>query len=150
MAKDRALAPLLPRIIIETPGELLLRALQAGTVSTNVFLRRLHNFCLDMNWLPWSLVPKRQWPQVKLKEKRAITLEEHQKIVAAEVNPERRVFYQLCWHLGGSQGDLAKPRRQTNQQLQRPRLGKNASPHSENNTRKSHHRNSQYPKQPVM
>ncbi len=107
VAKDPALAPLLPRIIIETPGELLLKAMQAGTVSTNVFLRRLHNFCLDMNWLPWSLVPKRQWPEVKFKEKRAITLEEHQKIIAAEVNPERKALYQLCWHLGGSQGDIA-------------------------------------------
>jgi len=29
-----------------------------GTVSTNVYLRRLHNFCVDMNWLPWPLVPK--------------------------------------------------------------------------------------------
>jgi len=41
------------------------------------------------------------------KEKRAITMEEHQKIIAAETNEERRVFYQLCWHLGASQGDIA-------------------------------------------
>jgi integrase len=34
-------------------------------------------------------------------------LEEHQRILAAEVNPERKMFYQLCWHLGGSQGDIA-------------------------------------------
>jgi integrase len=107
VAKDRALAPLLPQVIIQTQGELVLRVLQAGTVSTNVYLRRLHNFCLDMGWLPWPLVPKRQWPQVKFKDKRAIKLEEHQKIVAAEVNPERKALYQLCWHLGASQGDIA-------------------------------------------
>jgi len=107
VAKDRALAPLLPRVIIETQAEMLLRALQAGTVSTNVYLRRLHNFCADMNWLPWPLIPKRQWPAVHYKEKRAITLEEHQRIIAAELNPERKAFYQLCWHLGGSQGDIA-------------------------------------------
>ena len=52
-----SLAPLLSRIIIETPGELLLKVMQAGTVSTNVFLRRLHNFYVDMNWLPWPVVP---------------------------------------------------------------------------------------------
>jgi integrase len=34
--------------------------------------------------------------------------EEHQKIIAAEVNPERKTHYQLCWHLGASQGDIAK------------------------------------------
>jgi integrase len=107
VAKDKALAALLPRIIIETQGELLLKAMQAGTVSTNVFLRRLHNFCVDMNWLPWPLIPKRQWPAVKFKDKRAITLEEHQRIIAAEVNPERKTLYQLCWHLGASQGDIA-------------------------------------------
>ena len=106
-AKDKAFAPLMPRIIIETPGELLLKVLQTGTVSTNVFLRRLHNFCVDMNWLPWPLIPKRQWPAVRFKDKRAITFEEHQQIIAAEVNPERKALYQLCWHLGGSQGDIA-------------------------------------------
>jgi integrase len=106
-AKDKALAPLLPKIIVETQGESLLQALQNGTVSTNVFLRRLHNFCVDMNWLPWPLVPKRQWPAVKFKDKRAITFEEHQKIIAAELNPERKMMYQLCWHLGASQGDIA-------------------------------------------
>ena len=106
-AKDKAFAPLMPRIIIETPGELLLKVMQSGKVSTNVFLRRLHNFCVDMNWLPWPLIPKRQWPQVKFKDKRAITQEEHQRIVAAEVNPERKALYQLCWHLGGSQGDIS-------------------------------------------
>ena len=24
-----------------------------------------------------------------------------------EVNPVRKALYQLCWHLGGSQGDIA-------------------------------------------
>jgi integrase len=107
VAKDAALAPLLAQIIVETKGEALLRAIQVGSVSTNVFLRRLHNFCVDLNWLPWPLVPKRQWPAVRFKEKRGITLDEHQRIIAAEVNPERKLLYQLCWHLGGSQGDIA-------------------------------------------
>jgi integrase len=107
VAKDPALVPLLSQVIIETKGETLLKVIKMGTVSTNVFLRRLHNFCADMNWLPWPLIPKRQWPAVKHKVKRAITLEEHRRIVAAEVNHERKLFYQLCWHLGGSQGDIA-------------------------------------------
>ena len=47
VAKDRALVTLLPQIIIETKGETLLKVLQTGTISTNVFLRRLHNFCVD-------------------------------------------------------------------------------------------------------
>ena len=105
--KDSALAPLWSRVIIETSGELLFKLLQAGTVSTNVFLRRLHNFCVDMNWLPWPLIPKRQWPAVQYKEKRAITAAEHARIIAREPNTERRAFYELAWHLGASQVDLA-------------------------------------------
>jgi integrase len=107
VAKDKALGLLLPKVIMETPGELLLKVMQNGTVSTNIYLRRLHNFCLDMNWLPWPLIPKRQWPVIRFKEKRAITWDEHCKIIAREKNPERRAFYQLAWHLGASQSDLA-------------------------------------------
>lgn len=108
--KDRAMAPLFPKVIIETPADIILRVLQSGTVSTNVYLRRLHNFCLDMNWLPWPLVPKRQWPAVRFKDKRAITFDEHCRIVAREKNPERKAFYRMAWHLGASQSDLANLR----------------------------------------
>ena len=82
--------------------------LKAGTVSTNVHLRKLHNFCLSMNWLPRPLIPKRLWPEVRFQPKRALTVEEHQLIIEREQNPERRNFYELCWHLGGSQSDIAK------------------------------------------
>src|SRR6266481_481176 len=61
-AKDKALDVLRNKTIIETQAEHLLQALKAGTVSTNVHLRKLHNFCLAMNWLPWPLIPKRLWP----------------------------------------------------------------------------------------
>lgn len=107
-AKDRALVSLLPKVVIETQAEDFLRVLQEGTVSTNVYLRRLHNFALDMNWLFQTIIPKRQWPAVKFKPKRAITLEEHQRIIAREPNAERKAFYELCWHLGGSQLDTAE------------------------------------------
>ena len=95
------------RVLIETQAEHLLAVLRAGTVSTNAFLRKVHNFAVDMNWLPATVIPRRQWPAIHYKEKRAITFEEHQKIIAAEVNPERKTLYQLCWHLGASQGDIA-------------------------------------------
>jgi integrase len=105
--KDRAFDLIRNTTLIETQGEQLLHVLGKGTVSTNVHLRKIHNFCLDMNWLPWPVIPKRQWPAVQFKEKRAITFAEHQAIVGREKNPERKKFYELCWHLGGSQGDIA-------------------------------------------
>ena len=107
VAKSKSFDSIRDRPLIETQGEHVLRVMQDGKVSTNVYMRRMHNFAIDMNWLPASLVPKRQWPAVRYKDKRAITLEEHQRIIAAEVNPERKVLYQLCWHLGASQGDIA-------------------------------------------
>jgi hypothetical protein len=53
VVKDRALMPLLPQVIIETKGESLLKALHIGTVSTNVYLRRL--------WACISIRPRRPW-----------------------------------------------------------------------------------------
>ncbi len=82
--KDKAFDLIRNHPIIETQSAHFLKVLETGTVSTNVYLRRIHNFALDMNWLPWSVLPKRQWPKVKFKEKRAIKLEEHQQIIAAK------------------------------------------------------------------
>jgi integrase len=60
-----------------------------------------------MHWLPWPVLPKLKWPAVEHKERRAITAEEHQRIIDREHNPEIRAYYQLLWHLGGSQTDIA-------------------------------------------
>jgi integrase len=106
-SRDKAFDLIRSRLLIETQAEHLLEVLKKGTVSTNAYLRKTHNFALDMNWLPATVFPRRQWPAIHFKEKRAITLADHQKIVAAEVNLERRTLYQLCWHLGASQGDIA-------------------------------------------
>jgi len=43
------------------------------TVSTNVFLRRIQNFALDMGWLPWPILKRKQFPKVKFRPKRGIT-----------------------------------------------------------------------------
>jgi hypothetical protein len=105
--KDKAFDAIRHLPVLETRAEKFLRVLESGTVSTNVYLRRIHNFALDMTWLPWPVIPKRQWPAVKFKDKRAITRAEHLSIVEREQNPERKAFYQLAWHLGASQTDLA-------------------------------------------
>lgn len=105
--KDKAFDSIRPLPILETRPEHFLRALQDGTVCTNIFLRRLQNFALDMSWLPWPILPKKRWPSIEFKEKRGITWEEHQKILAGESNAELREYYKLLWHLGGSQTDMA-------------------------------------------
>ncbi len=106
-SKDKAFDAIRHQLVWETRSEEFLQVLGRGSVSTNVYLRRLHNFALDMNWLPWPVIPKRQWPKVEYKKKRAITAEEHLRIIEREQNPERKAFYELAWYLGASQGDLA-------------------------------------------
>lgn len=61
-AHEKPLDVIRHKIIIETQASHLLAVLKAGAVSTNVHLRKLHNFCLDMNWLAWPILPKKQWP----------------------------------------------------------------------------------------
>jgi len=93
--------------VAETRPEHFDRALADGKVSTNVYLRRIHNHALGMEWLLKSVIPRLQWPRPVFGEKRAITSAEHAAIVARELNPERRDFYELLWHTGASQTDAA-------------------------------------------
>jgi len=51
-ARDKAFDLIRDRVLIETQAEHLLAVLRSGTVSTNAFLRKVHNFAVDMNWLP--------------------------------------------------------------------------------------------------
>lgn len=105
--RDKAFDLIRQRKLIETTAEHFLAVLKAGCVSTNVYLRRLHNYALNMHWLPWPVLPKASWPTIRHREKRAITFDEHRKIIARELNPATRAYYELLWHLGGAQTDIA-------------------------------------------
>jgi integrase len=93
--------------VAETRPEHFDRALADGKVSTNVYLRRIHNHALGMEWLLKSVIPRLQWPKPVFKEKRAITSEEHTAIIHREQNAERRDFYELLWLTGAAQSDGA-------------------------------------------
>jgi hypothetical protein len=105
--KEKAFNLIRSQPLLRTTVEHFLRVSESGTVSTNVHLRNLHNFALGMHWLPWPVLPRKQWPAIRFKEKRAITPGEHAKIIECERNPEMKAFYQLLWCLGGSQSDMA-------------------------------------------
>ncbi len=105
--KDSAFDLIRDLPLLETRPEHLLKVMEVGTVSTNVFLRRVHNFTVDMGWLPWPVIPKKHWPKIHFREKRAITAAEHQAILARQTNPVWHAFYQLCWLVGASQSDVA-------------------------------------------
>src|SRR5262249_38503427 len=65
---------------------------------------------LDMDWIPKAIIPRRQWPKIEFRPKRGITSEEHQRILTGECNSEWRAYYQMLWHLGGAQSDIANLR----------------------------------------
>jgi integrase len=105
--RDRAFDSLRHRKLIETTADHFLAVLKAGSISTNMFLRRLHNYAVNMRWVPLPVLPKPNWPIVRHQERRAITFQEHQKIIERELNPATRAYYELLWHLGGAQTDIA-------------------------------------------
>jgi hypothetical protein len=94
-------------IVANTTSDDFDKVLNAGGNSANMYLRRLHNYAQDMNWLLAPIIAKRAWPKVKHAVKRAITLAEHLQIVKRENNAERKAYYEICWHLGGAQSDMA-------------------------------------------
>lgn len=94
-------------ILIETRPEEILKVLLTGTVSTNIFMRRLHSFALNMGWLPWPILAYAQWPRLKYKTRRAITAIEAQRLLDVEKNAEWKAFLQLLWHIGAAQIDMA-------------------------------------------
>jgi integrase len=107
-SRDEAFDGLRTRKLIETTSEHFVAVLTASGVATNVFLRRMHHYAVTMHWLPWPVLSKRHWPKVQFKAKRAITLDEHQKIVQRERDEAKRAYYRLLWHLGGAQTDIAR------------------------------------------
>ena len=84
--KDHAFDSLRRLVILETRPEQFMRVLEPGRAATNVLLRRLYHFALNMSWLAYLVVPRLQWPKVQFKEKRAICFAEHADIVERETN----------------------------------------------------------------
>jgi len=105
--KDPAFKLIEAKVLVETQPADFMEVLRVGTVSTNVYLRRFQNHAVDMDWLAKRILPKKLFPDITHKDQRAITWDEHVRILEREGNPERRDFYDLCWYFGGSQSDIA-------------------------------------------
>ena len=105
--KAKAFDGLRQKPLIQTNAEDFLAVLKEGKVSVSHFLKRLHNLALALGWIAVPVLPPKLWPKPEFKPKRAITLEEHRRILAAELNRERNLYYQLLWEIGASQSDAA-------------------------------------------
>ncbi len=94
--------------LVETTAGDLLAVIRLGNNSTNGFLRIFHHLAFGLGWIYRPILPSKLWPKIKKKKRRAITLDEHQRIIATECNAERRLYYELLWETGASQTDAAK------------------------------------------
>jgi integrase len=94
--------------LVETTAEDFYSVLKSGGVFTQGVLRCLHNLALGMGWILAPVIPPKLWPKIEKKHRRAITLEEHQRIIQAENNSERKMYYELLWEIGSAQTDGSK------------------------------------------
>jgi len=92
--------------LIETTADDFFEALKLGSNSTIAFLQTLHNDALGMGWIPSPILPRKLWPKMNKKDKRAITEKEHITLMAA-VDDEWRLYFQLLWFIGAAQTDAA-------------------------------------------
>lgn len=76
-------------------------------VSTNVQLRILHNRALDLEWILRPILSKRAWPKIKYGSRQGITREQHEAVLKFTPNKEYCLYFELLWHTGGSQTDIA-------------------------------------------
>ncbi len=91
--------------LVQTTADDFYAVLKSGGVFTQNILRCLHNLALGMGWILAPVIPPKLWPKTEKKHRRAITLQEHQRIIQAEGNIERKHYYELLWEIGSAQTD---------------------------------------------
>jgi integrase len=91
--------------LMETTTDDFLAMFKTGKVSILNFLKRLHNFALNLGWLAIPIVAPYLWPKYEPKDRRGITSDEHQTVLAAEKNAEWKLFLELLWETGAAQSD---------------------------------------------
>jgi integrase len=106
--KGKAFDRIRNKRLLETTAEDFLAVLAGKGAMVSQYLKCVHNLALGLNWLLQPVLGAKQWPSIEKQKKRAITREEHQKIIAAEGNVERRSYYEMLWHTGAAQTDAAE------------------------------------------
>jgi integrase len=93
--------------LLETTADDFFAVFKDGKVSIINFLKRLHNFAVNLGWIALPIVVPNLWPHYKPKDRRGITLEEHQSLLAREKQAEWKLFLELLWETGAAQSDAA-------------------------------------------
>jgi len=106
-AKTKPMQFLRDKRLVETTADDLFHALSFGKNSTVAFLQTMHNDALGMGWIPAPILPRKLWPKVKKKLRRAITEAEHKLILENLTDEEWKLYLRLLWFTGASQTDGA-------------------------------------------
>ena len=93
------------RKLMETTADDYFAVFKTGKVSIVFFLKRLHHFALSLGWLAVPIIAPRLWPKYQPKDRRGITLDEHEAILAREKNAEWKLYLELLWETGAAQSD---------------------------------------------
>ena len=93
--------------LLETTADDFLAVFKDGKVSIVCFLKRLHNFAVNLGWIAVPIVAPYLWPKYEPKDRRGITQDEHQSLMAKEKKAEWKLFLELLWETGAAQSDAA-------------------------------------------
>jgi integrase len=93
--------------LLETTADDFFAVFKQGKVAITCFLKRLHNFALSLGWIALPVVAPYLWPKYEAKDRRGITPDEQQSILANEQKAEWKLFLELLWETGAAQGDAA-------------------------------------------
>jgi integrase len=105
--KSSAFDGLRNKKLLETTADDFFAVFKDGKVSVICFLKRLHNFALSLGWIAIPIVAPYLWPKYEPKDRRGITSEEHQSVLAKEKKAEWKLFLELLWETGPAQSDAA-------------------------------------------
>ena len=85
----------------------VLRHPRAGT-SSQKWLRILHNRAMDLGWILAPVMARRIWPKLRTQKTKAITAEQHLRLVETEPDAEFKNYLKMLWEIGGAQTDTAR------------------------------------------
>ncbi len=91
--------------LLETTADDFFAVFKDGKVSIICFLKRLHNFALNLGWIAIPIVAPNLWPKYEPKERRGITRDEQENVLAIEKQAEWKLFLELLWETGAAQSD---------------------------------------------
>ena len=91
--------------LLETTADDFFAVFKGGKVAITYFLKRLHNFALNLGWIAIPIVAPYLWPKYEAKARRGITHDDQEAILAREKKAEWKLFLELLWETGAAQSD---------------------------------------------